>query len=1033
MAKKGKKGKKKGAVVEEVQYPLITIEENLALQVKHENLVQRITRSSFVFDDIDTTVKDEEKKEEIEKEWQSYLYCEKIPKPYIPQQIRDFLEKIRHFENEDVENTINWTLSINERSILTQDIDQPDLTETFLRTNRIDFGLQYDARVDEVLRVINRINKYFQKPSEVVPKSVLVDINEVKESAQELVVELVNNFTYRVLASQRAYMNAIDATTAEYFYMGKTFDIHIWTFLDVPIYLSQEDVPTKVVKLHSIKVEMVAPFAALSEHMAIRGVHWHFDPITSLAEEKYKEMLETYRMEKSLRACLEKEWQVEKKMQQDIRDNMVKERFEYEEALAAQKAREEEEAKANKDKGDSPGGGGKAKKKTRAKKKDPSAKKLSKEPPVVAEGMVPYVRKDFLNYDDHEYHQITNDLEPSKLYLSQHEINLRKYQILGGVYYLHTLSKPNMQDYPQLIMTWFQEIKKVALKDPRYNELEYYESHGKVFEITFELPEAFCHWEEPIACFFEDFSTPPDDDVNLSLPRHTMKTLTPVIISDFNINELFTKPRMYDFIQHTMPRIISSFKLYEDFVHEEEDKKVKTSLGRPKSSPWDEKQLEELENKKKQTLSFDLQFSPERLFPIFKKVLPIIILPVDEEGKLERNYAYDYFSDFLNGLDEIKERYKTSLFKDKLGNPVILHADEYQKSFLKKKSIPRKMTAYGRDSTSSHRKSGTQYDRASTTSLAKKSNEDQPVNLPVSQPTNQSILHPKGGKSIVAEEPEEDFEIELDKPCSKWSTANILETRYSATEKKITVFADRLGPIGFAFNRYPHFPLKSWSLAPSEEKPNEVELKLESEHALFRISISKDGYTAFVTDFTQTVKSRKIFLEIDEPIKELNVFQAKFQEKCLNIFAEPDTLWYVDGKFCEKHLSMELHTYDCFALYASMLHFFHSAYNKYKNRRTIILQIQELETMEHEISLVKITPEDVLFVEPKVVKKMEVDVQNAELVPTWRNLEWYPDLNNLVMTNYGGRNENTPSTVEQSKLIYNCRILLHSMRMLSFS
>ncbi|XP_055904331.1 uncharacterized protein LOC129940111 [Eupeodes corollae] len=1007
---------------EEDGYKLITIQENHVYQIKHENLIQRIWNSTMEIADIELKVKEIEKNENLIKEWQEYLSCDKIPKPFDPPSIRSFFEKSHLLEKEDIENTINWILGIDECSILNQDIDSQNMTKIFLKDYRIDFGVQYDNRICDIMELLKRIETFLKISNKEVSTKVLRDIEELNQFAQNKICNYIDHLTYRVLSSEVAYMEPIDATTAEYSFSGQHFDMHLWTFQNVPLYLDPEELKSKPIEFQQIKTNLNVPFSVLLENMVLRGLHYHFDHFSSRSRSyELPTELMNNQIEKNLKICLRKEWASYLKIQADVKTKMIKERADFDEAVRIKAEQDELRAKENKNSDDL----AQTIKPKKKKKKDGSANviKLPKEPPIVTPHQVPIVREDFLEQDSADYMKAILEYHPNKLKLSKGELNLRQYQILGGVYQINSLSKPSITNFPRLIMTWYQTDKNIEQK-PTEIKSDDFESDNisKFFEISFKLPDYICHWDDPITCLFEDNRTP-IEDVNLFETKKGLEIRSPIIINDFNLHGLFTKPMMYDFIQNVIPRVISSFNFPEDYLDEIVDDKNKAALGRPKTTAEEEETNKEIEMQR-QLLSFDHQNNPERLFPLFKNVLPVVVLPINGSREKLGTHPYEYFSEFLSALESIKNSYRKSTFKDRFGKPVKIVAEEYEKN-IRRPTLTTKLVGYGETEKrkSSTRTSLLKNRRSSvlskqsigTVSLSLKHHHDNGYQKDDSQPKHSTAGIDDNG-------------IEEKSSFSKWSTENVLKSVFNANEKKLTIWTDRLGTFGFAFNRYHHFPFKNWILQPSEENANELELQIESTYALFSIYISKIGYRAFVSDFSKTQKTRKIFLDMKEPVIELRSFKKEIQEKYLNIFPEPDALWYVNGDFSEKHLAAELHTYDCMSLNSFKIKYHNSNWNKLSNRRTMVLAIGELKELVTDLSLIKITPEDALFVE---IKENTNNAMELEFISTWRNLEWYVDLNQLIKASFADTNESLSE--DQNIVTYNLRNLLHSLRLLSFS
>lgn len=98
------------------------------------------------------------KLQSINEYWNRYVNCDGLPRVQEPPELRRFLAEILHFEDLDEKAVVNWALSVDERSILTQDIDAKDLTRKTLKENLCpNIGKLYDDAVQRILIVLSRI------------------------------------------------------------------------------------------------------------------------------------------------------------------------------------------------------------------------------------------------------------------------------------------------------------------------------------------------------------------------------------------------------------------------------------------------------------------------------------------------------------------------------------------------------------------------------------------------------------------------------------------------------------------------------------------------------------------------------------------------------------------------------------------------------------------------------------------------------------------------------------------------------------
>lgn len=127
----------------------------------------------------------------------------------MPPDIRMSTEKLRYFENDSVQRTINWLLSVNERSILSQNIFTKNLTRKALaNTIKPDFGNEYNKNVEFCLQILKRIEYFLLNDVEVkkCKLSILQDIKRLRGELQQEIQEFFNPFTYRILSLEESYL-----------------------------------------------------------------------------------------------------------------------------------------------------------------------------------------------------------------------------------------------------------------------------------------------------------------------------------------------------------------------------------------------------------------------------------------------------------------------------------------------------------------------------------------------------------------------------------------------------------------------------------------------------------------------------------------------------------------------------------------------------------------------------------------------------------------------------------------------------------
>lgn len=84
--------------------------------------------------------------------------CDKLPNVHYPPEMRTFLAEMRENEAREVDKMVRWTLSVNERSVLSQDITAVNLTRAELdRTLKPNIGQFYDDAIQRILTILDRI------------------------------------------------------------------------------------------------------------------------------------------------------------------------------------------------------------------------------------------------------------------------------------------------------------------------------------------------------------------------------------------------------------------------------------------------------------------------------------------------------------------------------------------------------------------------------------------------------------------------------------------------------------------------------------------------------------------------------------------------------------------------------------------------------------------------------------------------------------------------------------------------------------
>lgn len=99
--------------------------------------------------------------------WEHYLRCDGIPRPYVPVDVRTFMAKIRHFDDIESKGSVSWTLSIDERSVLNQNIFRKDQTRVQMRSTMDDPGGHYENDIKMCLETLKQMDIMLDNEAEL--------------------------------------------------------------------------------------------------------------------------------------------------------------------------------------------------------------------------------------------------------------------------------------------------------------------------------------------------------------------------------------------------------------------------------------------------------------------------------------------------------------------------------------------------------------------------------------------------------------------------------------------------------------------------------------------------------------------------------------------------------------------------------------------------------------------------------------------------------------------------------------------------
>ncbi|KAM8710810.1 hypothetical protein ACLKA7_017443 [Drosophila subpalustris] len=559
-------------VAETTLNTLISEEEWMAREQRHH---QRIQDVKVCLGFISESVEGYEalvKLQSINEHWNRYVNCDGLPRVQEPPELRRFLAEILHVEDLDEKAVVNWALSVDECSILTQDIDAVDLTRKSLKKNLCpNIGKLYDDAVQRILIVLSRIQLLLDSEFELAELRLdrAIEISRIRIELNQAIDVLFDKLTYRIICAPSSYQTLIDGITESYCYKSSKFHIQIWWLSDVNIRFKYLELPLMVAKLDCVGVKVQIPMRVLRDNLTLRCVHTFFDFVSENAK-SYDRIIDKSTSELNagmtdIEDCLINEWLMQVSILNQKITRMEQKCIMYEENM-----RELEPKVAH------------------LAKQDSNAKhkiKLPKEPQKLPEGKFPDPYKNFLEQEQQELNEFLDQyLSPQNLQLLPDEINLRRFRILGGIFSMGFVHKPKHTDFTEFNRTFHDDkrmlytmdhLRAFAAQDEEENDVDDDElekayvnpfadrkkpkrksgdstrsrvtvvsqlvvdvarNHDKglhlqgddvkYFFVSIQLPEQLCRYGEPLACqYLDEFleEDEPEDLVSVEPEEHRVK------------------------------------------------------------------------------------------------------------------------------------------------------------------------------------------------------------------------------------------------------------------------------------------------------------------------------------------------------------------------------------------------------------------------------------------------------------------------------------------------------------------------------
>lgn len=134
-------------------------------------------------------------------EWNRYLDLNALPPAFSPPALREYLYKWQLNDQLELDKSYDPQLSLDERSILTQDLSKKDQTVRTFKIKRPSIGDPYMKRIGELNRIMHEL-KYLLESNEIKLKpQVRTDLQNLQIYIRKTLYEFIDRWTYGVLSN----------------------------------------------------------------------------------------------------------------------------------------------------------------------------------------------------------------------------------------------------------------------------------------------------------------------------------------------------------------------------------------------------------------------------------------------------------------------------------------------------------------------------------------------------------------------------------------------------------------------------------------------------------------------------------------------------------------------------------------------------------------------------------------------------------------------------------------------------------------
>ncbi|XP_016948101.2 dynein axonemal intermediate chain 7 homolog [Drosophila biarmipes] len=446
--------------------------------------------SMLFFEAVRTAIEAIKDGERHERDWEKFMRCNGLPNAASPSDLRKYIHQWHTDIAKRQLESRNWLLRTDERTLLTQDAQVPDLTRISLRQQQGRLGDVYSQRIKEVLGILNELDEML--PFKQKSALIAADLVKLKTEMRVFLKQHLDEFTYKTMSHIERDMEIDRPGVSKHIYTSDVFQSFVWTFSkDAQIALNPkarigEQSAHNEIDFPTIEMQISLPPTVHLQSSALRGLRLNYDHFSDYCSSYCLKHARSANA--NILRQTKREWRKRKEILQAMLDECGREipLSELEQLTQDQHS-------------------------------------ASSQPP---RERTYDVDKLYAEYEDELSKAHRRAIGPEAYGMLETDVNLRKYRIIGGVYCIDFLETPqqdkqlNARSFIRTITSanslvhkeYYQTYKPPPPVLPGVRRLpEEIEAEMRMIEaaldklalVTLQLPDSVIWFEPPVACRWE--------------------------------------------------------------------------------------------------------------------------------------------------------------------------------------------------------------------------------------------------------------------------------------------------------------------------------------------------------------------------------------------------------------------------------------------------------------------------------------------------------------------------------------------------